>query len=143
MKNKLKLNRFLVVAGLLLLGSGIVLSYSGAEVLNIPFVRMDLVPIAIGFCGSLLLIFGIIEISEEKYKTKEQHIEENDERNIVITQTAKSKVFDLMVVLFSIGLLTLAMLGYMNKVSFFSLVGLYLVGMLYYRYQVLINKKVM
>lgn len=143
MKNKLKLNRFLVVAGLLLLGSGIVLSYSGAEVLNIPFVRMDLVPIAIGFCGSLLLIFGIIEISEEKYKTKEQHIEENDERNIVIAQTAKSKVFDLMVVLFSIGLLTLAMLGYMNKVSFFSLVGLYLVGMLYYRYQVLINKKVM
>lgn len=143
MKNKLKLNRFLVVAGLLLLGSSIVLSYSGAEVLNIPFVRMDLVPIAIGFCGSLLLIFGIIEILEEKYKTKEQHIEENDERNIVIAQTAKSKVFDLMVVLFSIGLLTLAMLGYMNKVSFFSLVGLYLVGMLYYRYQVLINKKVM
>lgn len=143
MKNKLKLNRFLVVAGLLLLGSGIVLGFIGAEVLNIPFVRMDLVPIAIGFCGSLLLIHGIIEISEEKYKTKEQHIEENDERNIMITQKAKSKVFDLMVVLFSIGLLTLAMLGYMNKVSFFSLVGLYLVGMLYYRYQVQINKKVM
>lgn len=54
----------------------------------------------------------------EKYKTKEQHLKENDERNFTIIQKAKSKTFDLMTTLFSFDLLVLAMLGYMNKVSF-------------------------
>lgn len=53
----------------------------------------------------------------EKYKTKEQHLKENDERNFTIIQKAKSKTLDLMTTLFSFDLLVLAMLGYMNKVS--------------------------
>ena len=143
MKKKYKLSWFITLVGLFLIVSGIVLGIIGAEVLNIPFVRMDLVPIAIGFCGILLLLLGVLAISDRKYRTKEQYIEENDERNIVITQRAKSKAFDLMVPLFSLGLLTLALLGYMNEVSLFSLIGLYLIAMVYYVYQLVINKKVM
>lgn len=143
MKSELKLSWLITIVGLFLIVSGIVLGLIGAEVLNIPFVRMDLVPFAVGFCGSLLFMLGIIVILEEKYKTKEQQVEENDERNIAITQKAKSKAFDLMIILFSVGLLTLALLGYMNEVSLFSLIGLYMIGMVYYGYQLRINKKVM
>lgn len=51
---------------------------------------MDLVPIAVGFSGTLLLVIGFSVIVGEKYKTEEQQIEENDERMIAIYQSAKS-----------------------------------------------------
>ncbi|WP_106497319.1 hypothetical protein [Lentibacillus sp. Marseille-P4043] len=137
MNNKLLWS--LVTIGVLLLLSGILLGVVGAEVLQIPFVRMDLVPIAIGFCGVLLLFSSGSAIIHEKYKTKEQRIEENDERNITINQNAKAKAFDLMTVLFSFGLLALAMFGYMNEVSFFSLAGLYLLCQIYRGYHFWLN----
>lgn len=132
----------LIVGGLLTI-AGIILGFVGAEVLNIPFVRMDLVPIAIGFCGVLLIVMGGSAVMHGKYKTQEQHIEENDERNITINQNAKSKAFDLMTVLLSFSLLALAMFGYMNKVSFFTLVGIFLLCQVYFGYQFIINTKKM
>lgn len=141
MRNKIMW--FLVIVGALLFLSGIILGIVGAEVLKIPFIRMDLVPMAVGFCGALLLAMGGGEILFEKYKTKKQHIEENDERNIIINQNAKSKAFDMMVFLFSFGLLALAMFGYMNKVSFFTLAGLFLICQVYWGYQFLRNTKKM
>lgn len=131
----------LIGVGAFLLLSGIILGFVGAEVLNIPFVRMDLVPIAIGFCGVLLIVSVGSALIHEKYKTKEQQIIENDERNITILRKAKSKTYDLMSVLFGFGLLTLALLGYMNKVSFFSIAGLYIISQLYFRYQYLSYQK--
>src|SRR5699024_6554464 len=71
----------LIIVGVLLTLSGIILGVVGAEVLNIPFVRMDLVPMAVGYCGVLLFAIGVSAITHEKHKTKKQHIEENDERN--------------------------------------------------------------
>ncbi|MDQ0174598.1 hypothetical protein [Bacillus chungangensis] len=133
----------LVIVGFLLLLSGIFLGFVGAEVLKIPFIRMDLVPIAVGFCGGLLFVMGGSTIMHEKYKTKEQHIKENDERNITIIQNAKSKTFDLMTILFSFGLLALAMFGYMNKVSFFSLIGLFFICQVYCGFQFLMYTKKM
>jgi len=132
-----------VIVGILLTLFGIILGIVGAEVLKIPFIRMDLVPIAFGFCGILLFAMGGSEIMHEKYKTKKQHIEENDERNIIINQNAKSKAFDLMTFLFSFGLLALAMFGYMNKVSFFTLIGLFLICQVYWGYHFLKNTKKM
>lgn len=133
----------LVIVGAFLSLLGIILGFVGAEVLHIPFVRMDLVPIAVGFCGVLLIVMGSSAIMYEKYKTPEQHIEENDERNITINQNAKSKAFDLMTVLFSFSLLALAMLGYMNKVSLFTLIGIFLICQVYFGYQFLTNAKKM
>jgi len=129
--------------GTLLILWGIILGIVGAEVLNISFVRMDLVPIAVGFCGVLLSFLGWAEIREEKNKTQEQQIEENDERNIKINENAKAKAFDLMSTLFGLGLLTLAMFGYLNRVSFFTLVGLLLISHIFRSYQVKANTQKM
>ncbi|WP_203362959.1 hypothetical protein [Bacillus sp. REN10] len=143
MNNELKLSWFITFVGLFLTVSGITLGVIGAEVLNIPFVKMDLVPITIGFWGSLLFIVGMISFFVEKYRNKEKSIVEKDERIKVIKQNAKSKAFNLMIILFSGGLLTLALLGYMNEVSFFSLIGLYFITLVYYVYQLWMNGKVM
>lgn len=137
---KIKLGWSLVFVGVVLLLFGIFLWFVGAEVLNIPFVRMDLVPVAVGFCGILLLIMGGSAIAAEKYKTKKQQIEENDERIITIHQKSKSKAYDLMSTLFPMALLALAMFGYMNEVSFFLLVGVYLVCIGYFAYHLYRNK---
>src|SRR5699024_1721325 len=131
----------LIIVGVLLTLSGIILGVVGAEVLNIPFVRMDLVPMAVGYCGVLLFAIGVSAITHEKHKTKKQHIEENDERNIIISQNAKSKAFDLMTILFSFGLIALTMFGYMNKVSFFTLIGIFFICQVYWGYQFLKNTK--
>lgn len=137
------INWSLVILGAILTLVGIYLGFVGAEILNIPFVRMDLVPIAIGFCGVLLVVSGGSAILYEKGKTREQLIMENDERNITINQHAKSKAFDLMTVLFSFAILALALFGYMNKVSFFTLTGIFLLSQIYFGYQFLMSNKTM
>ncbi|KOS60331.1 hypothetical protein FJQ98_11850 [Lysinibacillus agricola] len=83
MKNKLLWS--IIIVGMLLLISAIILGVVGAEILNIPFIRMDLVPIGVGFCGVMLLGTGITQLVDEKNKTKEQLVEEHDERNITIS----------------------------------------------------------
>ncbi|KOP80110.1 hypothetical protein AMS59_01475 [Lysinibacillus sp. FJAT-14745] len=131
----------MIIVGSLLIFSGIILGVVGAAILNIPFIRMDLVPIGVGFCGVMLLGMGITKLVDEKKTTKAQLIEENDARNIVIRQNAKSRAFDLMLHLFGFGLLVLAMFDYLNKVSFFSLLALYYSCYAYYLYCVQINKE--
>lgn len=74
---------------ILLLLAGIFAKFK-LRIESIAFVRMDLVPIAVGFSGTLLLVIGFSVIVGEKYKTEEQQIEENDERMIAIYQSAKS-----------------------------------------------------
>ncbi|MFB7157381.1 hypothetical protein [Lysinibacillus sp. NPDC056232] len=141
MKNKLLWS--MIIVGALLIIAGIILGVVGAELLNIPFIRMDLVPIGVGFCGVMLLGSGITELVDEKNKTKEQLIEEKDERNIELRQNAKSKAFDLMINLFGFSLPALAMFGYMNEVSFFSLIALYFICYAYYLYRLKSNKEIM
>ncbi|SHG91795.1 hypothetical protein [Ornithinibacillus halophilus] len=135
MKLKIRLLWSLEVIGTLLLLSGIALGISGAEVLTIPFPRLDLVPIAFAFCGVLLFVVAGAEIWYEKTKTKEQQIEEKDERLILIQQKAKARAFDLLAIVLPFILLALAMFGYMNKVSMFLLTGLYILCMGYYKFQ--------
>ncbi|WP_080848043.1 hypothetical protein [Cytobacillus gottheilii] len=143
MKNELKLSLFITCVGLFLIVTSIILGIVGAEVLNIPFIRMDLVPIAIGFWGSIFFIVGVIGFTAEKNVTKEQSVYEKDERLKVIKKNAKSKAFNFLIVFFSACLLTLALLGYMNKVSFFTLSGLFIMTLVYYVYQLWTINKVM
>lgn len=130
----------LIVVGSTLLGLGIFLAIVGAEILNISFIRMDLVPWGFGLIGSLLLILGLATILTEKHKTKEDIIEENDERLITINERSKSKAYDLMVVIIPLTLLGLAMFGYMNVVSFFLLATVYFVCYGYFVFHLLRNK---
>ncbi|MFA1509362.1 hypothetical protein ACDN41_09055 [Priestia aryabhattai] len=131
----------LTLSGIVIIFLGILVTWPIADELRSKFIRPDLVSIAIIFTGFFLSFSGITVISTEKFKTKAQKIEEEDERNIKINQYAKSKAFDLMSFLFGMGLLFLALLGYMNKVSFFSLMGLYFISYFYFWYQNWLIKK--
>ncbi|MBU8790486.1 hypothetical protein NSA56_12935 [Oceanobacillus caeni] len=143
MKGKIRLLRSLEVVGILLLLLGFSLGFIGVEFLKVAFIRPDLVPITVGFLGVLLFLVASSAIGYEKNKTREQQIEEKDERVIHIYENSKSKAFDLMTTIIPLGLLTFVMLGYMNKVSFFFLAGLYLICICYYYYHLLLNKKKM
>lgn len=140
---KIKFFRSLEIGGILFILFGMTLWFTGAEILNIPFIRMDLVPIGFGFIGVILFIAASSAISYEKNKTAEQEIEEQDERMIQIHQHAKSKAFDIIAGVFPIVLLGMAMFGYMTKVSFFTLAGLYLICVMIYYYQLKLNEKKM
>jgi len=131
----------LIFIGFFLTLFGIIVIFPQSNVIRSVFIRPDLVSIATIFSGICLSFFGITTISNEKFKTKAQKIEENDERNIKINQYAKSKAFDLMSCLFGVGLLFLALLGYMNKVSFFFLIALYFISQLYFLYHNWLIKK--
>lgn len=141
MRNKYLLT--LVMFGGILVLLGIVSGLTDFNFWSIPFIRIDLVPVAISFLGVLLLVMGVIAVISEKYKTEAHKIMENDERQVAINQKAKSKSFDLMVVALSLSLLTLAMLGYMNVVSLFSLVGIYLICVVYFLYNLVKMEKEM
>ena len=74
---------------------------------------------------------GLLYTSEYKLegqKTKEEEINERDERNIALHNAAMATAFEVMNLFFGIGLVALAMLGYMNRVSFFTLIILYLLS---------------
>jgi hypothetical protein len=116
---------------------GIILGIIGADVLNIPFTRMDLVPIAVSFLGIMLLSAGIMFILDKGFETSKER-NKGSEKPV---QEAKSQAFNLMIGLYSIGTITLALLGYLNEVSFFSLIGLYYIGLLFYGYQLVVNRR--
>lgn len=143
MKTKVKVLWSLEIVGGLLLLLGILLGIVGVEILNIPFPNMEVIPFAVGFTGVLVVIIASSAISYEKTKTREQQIEEKDERMITIYQDAKSKAFDMMAILLPFALLVLAVFGYMNRVSFFLLAGLYFIGYGYYKFALEKNKKEM
>lgn len=127
--------------GAFLIIAAVILYFIGVKTLNIEFIRNDLVPVAVGFLGLMLVIMSVTSIVENKNKTKAHIIEERDERNIVISQNAKAKAFDLMTILFALALLTLALLGSMNIVSFFTLVTIYLIGQIYSMYYHWLNSR--
>lgn len=88
-------------------------------------------------------MISTVPILYEKNKTKQQRIEEKDERVMAIYQSAKAKTFNLMAVSIPFVLIGLALFGFMNKVSFFTLGGLYLIFIEYFAFQVIKNQEMM
>jgi len=139
---KIKSNVLLAIIGGFLISGGFFMEFTDQKIISTVFERPDLVSIAVIFSGLLIGLLGVTNCMDEKFKTKLQRIEENDERNIKLNNYAKSKAFDFMSAIFSLGLLILALLGYMNKVSFFSLAGFYILVQIYFLYQRSIIQKV-
>ena len=52
-------------------------------------------------------------------------IEESDERNVAISNSAKATGFEVMTCLFSITILVMALLGYLTKGVFFTFIGVF------------------
>lgn len=108
-----------IVVGVVILISGFVIR---GQDISINFIRPDLVVLGFGILGIMLIICGICTLALKV--TKEIEIEQNDERNIAIGNAAKATGYEVITVMFSLAILSLAMLGYMNKVSFFILIGI-------------------
>ena len=52
-------------------------------------------------------------------------VEESDERNVAISNSAKATGFEVMTCLFSITILVMALLGYLTKGVFFTFIGVF------------------
>lgn len=118
-------NLAMTAVGLVVLLGGLLLYSLGIhEVIPVP--RPDLLPWCTGVVGSILILSGACELFFKR--TKEIEIEENDERNIAITNAAKATGFDVMLSLFSIAIIALALLGYLTKVVFFTFFGVFLIA---------------
>ena len=70
--------------------------------------------------GIILILCGSDLLSK---KTKEEEIEENDERNIAIGNAAMALGFKVMTTLLVLVLFALIFTGYMNEVSCFSVIA--------------------
>lgn len=116
--------RGLMILGAVLTCAGILLFAVQPPSLAAIFIRPDLVPFGISFLGIMLLLTGWTEVFYKK--TRQEEIEEKDERNAAIVQGAMAAAFEAMNLLLGIALVTLAILGYMNHVSFFTLIICYL-----------------
>ena len=114
-----------IAVGLMVLLGGLLLYGLGIHEM-IPVPRPDLLPWCTGILGILFIISGVCELFFKK--TKEIEIEENDERNIAITNAAKATGFDVMISLFSIVILAMALLGYLTKVVFFAFFIVFLIA---------------
>ena len=97
------------------------------------FIRADLAPFGIGFLGVMLLLTGGTELLCKK--TRREMIEEKDERSAAIHNAASAAAFEAMNLLLGTALVTLALLGYMNRVSFFTLIACYLFSNLIYAFR--------
>ena len=133
---------YILIAGSLIIFLGIIVGI-GDFMLIENMERADLVPFGISFFGILIVVLSVIKIIEEKSKSAKQKIDEEDERNIKISNMAKSKVFNLIFISLPVLLITLAAFGFMTKVTFFSLTILYLVYFFYFIYQLQFFKKQM
>ncbi|MFC4737174.1 hypothetical protein ACFO4L_11295 [Bacillus daqingensis] len=122
--------------GLLLLAA--VTANRGAEIIGVSFERMDLVPLGFTLLGFLVLLTGLSIPYDEKTKSTKQKIKDKDERVITIRRSAAEATFIYGAIAIPLALLGLAMFGYMNHVSFFTLyiictIGAGVYGMTYLR----------
>ena len=122
--------RAITLLGAVFLAAGIALAFTAQDALAHVFIRADLAPFGIGFLGVMLLLTGGTELLCKK--TRREMIEENDERSAAIHNAASAAAFEAMNLLLGTALVTLALLGYMNRVSFFTLIGCYLLSNLIY-----------
>ena len=121
-----RLYQILTVVGVCVMLLGIVLYFLAGHGWSIPLARPDLAPWGVSFLGIIMIVCGSTELLTKK--TKEEEINERDERNIALHNAAMATAFEVMNLFFGIGLVALAMLGYMNLVSFFTLIILYLLS---------------
>lgn len=121
----------LLTGGLILLGGLLTYGLGVHELLPVP--RPDLVVAGTSLIGTALILIGACDFFGEV--PKEVEIEQKDERNIAIARLAGATAFQVMSVLFATALCVLVFTGYMNEVSCFTLIGVYLVSQVFYAVQ--------
>lgn len=116
---------FMTIAGLAILLGGLLTYGLGIHQL-IPVPRPDLIVTGTSLIGILLIICGACDLFVKK--SKEMIIEENDERNIALSNAAMASGFKVMSFTIAIAIFALIFTGYMTIVPCFTIIGAYTIG---------------
>lgn len=108
----------ILLGGLLTYGLGI------HEIAPVP--RPDLIVVGTSLIGILFMVTGACDLLGKK--TREMEIEENDERNIALSNSAMASGFKVMNVTIAISVFSLIFTGYMTVVPCFTIIGAYAIG---------------
>lgn len=117
----IKLKRLALIGcgiGVLMVLLGVMMNVFDLTLFGLSFPNIKSAPWGFILIGVLLIIVSIAPYVEEIHKTKQQRIEDHDERN----------AFSFLMGFGGLTLLFLTMLGYMNKVSFFVLCSVFILS---------------
>ncbi len=120
-----RLMTFFTVLGVIILLGGL-LTYGLGIHEMVPVPRPDLIVVGTSLIGILFIIWGVCDLFAKK--TKEMEIEENDERNVALSNAAMASGFKVMNVTIAISIFALIFTGYMTVVPCFTIIGAYAVG---------------
>ena len=120
-----RLMTFFTVLGVIILLGGL-LTYGLGIHEMVPVPRPDLIVVGTSLIGILFIIWGVCDLFAKK--TKEMEIEENDERNVALSNAAMASGFKVMNVTIAISIFALIFTGYMTVVTCFTIIGAYAVG---------------
>lgn len=117
-----------MVSGLVFLVGGLFAYGLGINKI-LPVPRPDLVVVGSSLVGIILILSGSDLLAK---KTRQELIEENDERNIAISNAAMAAGFKVMNTLLVLVLFALIFAGYMNEVSCFSIIAVVFISQAIY-----------
>lgn len=137
MKNKV--NKFLVILGIIIFITGFILNFNKAEsnlvnIDGIGYIIFSVIPI-------FLIVFGVLDIFSKK--TKEEIIEEKDERNIKINSLSKASGFNFMTIAYAITIITLYSFKYIDFRVFGILALVYSLSQFIYVFKLISYNKSM
>lgn len=115
---KKRLLILMIVTGMIILLGGLLTYGLGIHEI-IPVPRPDLIVVGTSLIGILLIASGACDLFVKK--TKEMEIEENDERNISLSNAAMASGFKVMNVTISVSIFVLIFTGYMTVVPCFTM----------------------
>ncbi len=110
---KKRLLILMTVTGMIILLGGLLTYGLGVHEI-IPVPRPDLIVVGTSLIGILLIVSGVCDLFVKK--TKEMEIEENDERNISLSNAAMASGFKVMNVTIAVSIFALIFTGYMTVV---------------------------
>lgn len=115
---KKRLLILMTVTGMIILLGGLLTYGLGVHEI-IPVPRPDLIVVGTSLIGILLIVSGVCDLFVKK--TKEMEIEENDERNISLSNAAMASGFKVMNVTIAVSIFALIFTGYMTVVPCFTM----------------------
>lgn len=117
------LSIFMTVAGVIVLMGGLLTYGLGIhEIVPVP----RLIVVGTSLIGILLVLSGACDLFIKK--SKEMEIEEQDERNIALSNAAMASGFKVMSFAIAISIFALIFTGYMTVVPCFTIIGAYTAG---------------
>lgn len=128
-KRKNSLLTISLITGIIL-GTGLFLTGLAMMIFHVEtaFPNSGSAPYGFLLLGALLLFLSPCLWAAARYKTRQQEIEERDERNVAILHKSCFYAYFFCIIPGYFGLLFLALLGYLNRVSFLTFAVIFLLS---------------